>query len=454
MKNIFKQILIINLILTLTLSINKSYSQDNNEVIIDEIIGIVGNNIILQSDVENQYMQYRLQGKISGGKEIKGKIFESLLYQKLLLNQAKIDSIEVTDNQVNQEMDRRMRYFISQLGSEKKLEEFYNKSILEIKEEFRQLIKDQMLVNSMKSNITKDIKITPSEVKSFYKNLPKDSIPLIPSEFEIGHILIKPPIDFAEKQAIKDKLRGFRKRILNGEKFETLAILYSEDKASAKKGGDLGLHGRGEFYPEFEAAAFNLKKGEISDVIETQAGFHIIQMIERKGEYINVRHILLTPKISPLELAKSKNTLDSITELIKNKKYTFEEAAKKFSDAPDKINGGLMINDITGNSKFQADQIDPKIFFVIDKLEEGEISKPVLMKTEDNTEAYQIIFLKERTLPHRANPIDDYDKIQAWALQYKQNDVINDWIDSKIAETYIKISDKYKNYSFEHKWVK
>lgn len=453
MKNFFKQSLIISLILILTLSTSNLFSQ-NDEVVLDEIIGIVGNNIILQSDIENQYMQYRLEGNIGGGTEIKGKIFESLLYQKLLLNQAVIDSLEVTETQVSQEMDRRMRYFVGQLGSEKKLEEFYNKSILEIKEEFKNLIKDQMLVNSMKSDITKDIKITPSEVKSFYKKLPKDSIPLITSEFEIGHILIKPPINFKEKQSIKEKLRGFRERILKGENFETLAILYSEDKASAKKGGDLGLHGRGEFYPEFEAAAFALKKDEISDVVETEAGFHIIQMIERKGEYFNVRHILLSPKISPQELAKSKNTLDSITNLIKEKKYTFESAAEKFSDSPDKINGGNMINNVTGNSEFLADQIDPKIFFVIDKLEIGEISKPILIKSDDNSENYQIIYLKNRTMPHRANPIDDYDKIQAWALQKKQNDAVNDWIDNKITETFIKINDKYKNNSFDHKWIK
>lgn len=251
---------------------------------------------------------------------------------------------------------------------------------------------------------------------------------------------------------MKNKLQEIKYRVLNGENFATLAILYSEDPGSAKDGGELGLFGRGEMFPEFEAAAFSLDKDEVSDIVETEAGFHILQMIERRGEYVNVRHILLRPKVSPLDLAKAKVELDSIAVLIENKEYTFEESVVEFSDDPSKNNGGLLMNPFTGSSLFESDQLDPKVFFVIDKLEIGEISTPVQFQTEDGKDAYRILYLKRRTEPHKANLKQDYDKIQEWSLENKKMEVINDWIEDKAASTYVKVNDKYQDCDFVNTW--
>ncbi len=424
--------------------------------VVDEVIAIVGSNIILKSDIEAQYIQYRMQQGGAAGSEstVKCSILESMLRQKLLLSQGELDSVEVSDMQVESEMDRRLRYYIKQFGSQEKLEEFYQQSIFEIKDEFRDLIKQQMMMETVQNSITADVTITPSEVRKFYRDIPKDSLPLINSEVELMQIVKKPPINPEERERIRKKLLELRKRVLNGESFATLAILYSEDPGSAKNGGELGFVGRGELYPEFEAVAFNLKEGEVSDILETEAGFHIIQMIERRGDYVNVRHILLQPKVSPLDLMKAKKELDSISQLIEDGKYTFEEAVAEFSDDPSKNNGGLLINPNTGTSVFEADQLDAKVFFVIDKLKVGEISAPVPFKTDDNKDAYRILYLKKRTEPHKANLKDDYDKIQQWALEQKKQQVIQKWMAEKIDKTFIKINDEYKDCKFSNNWFK
>ncbi len=424
--------------------------------VVDEVIAIVGSNIVLRSDIEAQYIQFRMQqgGAAGGESTVKCNIMESMLRQKLLLSQGELDSVEVSEMQVESEMDRRLRYYIKQFGSQEKLEEFYQQSIFEIKDEFRGLIKQQMMMETVQNSITLDVTVTPSEVRSFYKDIPKDSLPLINSEVELVQIVKKPPINPEERERIRNKLLELRKRVLDGESFATLAILYSEDPGSAKNGGELGFVGRGELYPEFEAVAFNLKEGEVSNILETEAGFHIIQMIERRGDYINVRHILLQPKVSPLDLMKAKNELDSIADLIEEGKYTFEESVAEFSDDPSKNNGGLLVNPNTGTSVFEADELDPKVFFVIDKLEVGEISTPVPFKTDDNKDAYRILYLKKRTEPHKANLKDDYDKIQMWALEQKKQQVIQDWVAVKIDKTFIKINDSYKDCEFANKWFK
>lgn len=435
----------------LLIPFNSIYSQ---EEVIDQIIAVVGKNIILESELEGQYVQYRMQQGIQGSEtSVKCQILEDLLFQKLLLNQAQIDSLEVTDNEVEQNMNHRLRYFVGQFGSEEKLEEFYNKSIIEIKEEMRDLVREQMMVERARQQIIENISITPSDVKNYYKTMPEDSIPYINSEVEIGQIVRIPPVSVEEKLKIKKKLQDLRERILTGEKFEAMAILYSEDPGSAKKGGEIGLSKRGELFPEFEAVAFNLDKGEVSEVVETKAGFHIIQLIERRGEYVNVKHILLRIKPSPYDLVEAKQYLDSIAEFIENDSLTFEEAAMKFSDDPSKTNGGLIINPMTGNTKFEADQLDPQLFFVIDKLDVGDISKPVLFETEEGKQAYRLLYLKSRTKPHQANLKDDYNALQEWALEKKKADVVDEWIRSKLVDTYVKIDDKYKDCNFYHNWI-
>lgn len=429
-------------------------AQTQQDTIIDGVVAVVGGNVILKSDIENQYLQIRSQGNILGtAPKLKCQILESMLFQKLLLHQSQVDSLNVTDTQVELEMDRRMRYFISQAGSPDRLEEHFGKSLLEIKNELRDVIREQMLVEQEQQKITKDVSITPSEVKSFFKKIPKDSIPLISSEFEIGVIAKQPVIGDEEKQEAKDKLKNLKERIAKGDDFSTLAVLYSEDPGSSKQGGELGMFKRGEMRPEFEAAAFRLKPGEVSDIVETEDGFHLIQMIERRGEYINVRHILMQPKVSPVNLNKAKATLDSVASAITGKKITYDLAVVRFSDDPGKNSGGLMINPASGNSRFEANQIDAKIFFIIDKLKTGEVSAPVL-STERGKQEYRIYYLKSRTNPHKANLEEDYARIQQIALEKKKQEVIDEWITSKMNSTYFSITDSYRNCQFQRKWIK
>ncbi len=421
--------------------------------VIDQVVAVVANYSILQSDIENQYLQLRLQGGLKSESTQKCQILESLLFQKLMLNQAEIDSITVTDDQVETELDRKLRYYIQQFGSEEKFVEFYKKPIIEFKEEFREIVRDQKKIEQVQYNITKDIKITPSEVKRFYNNIPADSLPLMNAEVEIGQIIKNPPVSLEEKQRIREKLQGLRERIMKGEDFSTLAVLYSEDPGSARKGGELGFVGRGELYPEFEAVAFSLKKNEISDILETKAGFHIIQLIQRKGDYINVRHILLMPKVSPEDLAEASRILEKVKLKIETEGLAFEKAAMEFSDDPSKNNGGLMVNPNTGSTRFEMNEIEPAISFAIDKLKPGELSNPLIMRTEEGKQAYRLIYLKLRTLPHSANMQEDYDRIQQWAKEEKNAEAIKKWIKEKVKQTYVNIIPEFRTCPYENQWM-
>lgn len=421
--------------------------------IVDGVVAIIGSKMILKSDIETQYLQYRAQGNITGSaSNVKCSIFENTLFQKLILNQAEVDSVEVTDAMVEGELDRRMRYMVSQVGSPDKLEEYFSKSITEIKNDLREVIKDQLMIQDEQSKITKDVTITPAEVKAYYRKLPKDSLPEIGSEMQIGLISKVPVVGEEEKKEVKEKLISLKERVKKGDDFATLAILYSEDPGSAKKGGELGMFKRGEMRPEFEAASFKLKPGEMSDIVETEDGFHLIQGIERRGEYINVRHILLQPKVSPYNMVQAKKTLDSIAELILTKKMTFDEAVRQFSDDPSRNNGGLLVNPMTGDSKFEAGQLDPKIFFVVDKLKQGDLSASVIYKTDRGKEEYRIYYLIERTTPHRATLDTDYARIQELALEKKKMKAVDEWIEDKASKTYIKILPPYTECKFTREW--
>ena len=421
--------------------------------VIDRVVAVVGQNIILQSDIEAQYMQLRLQGGIQGSaSSIRCEILEDLMFRKLMLNQAEMDSITVTDEQVNAEVDRLVRYFISQLGSQENLEKYYKKSMSEIKEELFRMRKDQMLEEQVQQTMLANVEVTPAEVRKCYYDIPHDSVPMVNSKYEIAHIVKKPAITLEQKLEVKDRLYKMRKRILDGERFSTLALLYSEDPGSAKKGGELGFHGRGEFAPEFEAAAFNLRDGEISEVIETEFGFHIIQMIERRGEFVNVRHILLTVKVSPEALQEAYDELDSIAKLINNDSITFDEAVRKFSDENDKISGGILVNPNTGSTLFDASELDQQVSFTINRMQVGELSEPVPMKTDDNKDAYRLLYLKRKTVPHKANLKDDYTLIRDWAMQQKREEIINKWIANNSQKAYIKVIDDFKDCDFMFDW--
>lgn len=421
--------------------------------VIDEVIAVVGSHPILYSDVEAQYMQMRTQMSVPDAESARCQIFEQMLYQKLLLYQAEIDSVVVDDEQVNGTLDQKLRYYIQQFGSQEKLEAFYDKTILEIKEEFREPIREQLLAEQVQGKVTENIKITPTEVKRFFEKIPADSIPVIPMKYEIAQIVKEPDVNADELNASREKITALRERILKGEKFNTLAVLYSEDPGSAAKGGELGLFGRGDMAPEFESAAFGLKnKGDVSEVIKTKFGFHVIQLIERRGEFINARHILIIPKVSPLDLLKAKTDLDSIAGLIAKDSITFEKAALKFSDDPGKVNGGMIINPSSSNSVFPADQLDPKVFFVIDKMNVGEVSTAVPYTTEDGTSAYRILKLISRTEPHKANLKDDYNQLQEWALNEKKGNAVSKWIKDKSKSAYLRIDERYKNCKFQYDW--
>ena len=442
-------------LLTIFSTISVAFSQEQDEMVIDQVVAVVGKSIILESDIQNQYLSYRMQGGIGGtAASIKCQILEDILFQKLMVTQAEVDSIEVSELQVETDLDRRLAGFIQQFGSQDKMEEYYGKTLIEIKEELHDIVYEQMLAQQVQSGIITEVDITPSEISTFFKSIPKDSIPLIKTQYTIAEIVKNPPISIEEKIRVKEQLNDMRKRILDGSSFSTLAIMYSQDPGSAEKGGELGFYGRGQLYPEFEAVAFKLKEGEISNVLETEAGYHIIQMIERKGDYINVRHILLSPKVSAADLALARHQLDSIATLIRSDSISFSDAVIQFSESENINNGGIIINPYTMSTTFEADQLDPQVSFVIDKMEVGEISNPVPMKTEEKKDAYRILLLKEKTQPHEANLVDDYTIIREWALQDKKMKTIDEWIDHKAKNTYVRIIEEYRTCDFDHDWGK
>jgi peptidyl-prolyl cis-trans isomerase SurA len=445
-----KKILIFVFILAFTSL--KIAAQDK---IVDKVIAIVGEKMVLLSDVETQYQQYLMQGNIENAEQTKCNLLEEMLLQNLLLNQAEIDSIEVSPEEIESEIDRRLRFFIAQIGSKEKLEEFYNKSIIEIKEEFRSSIRDQILVQKMQAKVTEDVTTSPKEVQAYYKSVPKDSLPMIESEYQIGEIKITPTISSQSKEEAKNKLVDIKKRILEGENFETLAILYSQDPGSAKDGGELGFYSRGELYPEFEAAAFKLAKGEISDIIESVTGFHIIQMIERRGDNINVRHILIKPKADTKNITKVIKELDSLSVLINNNTISFQEAAKSVKEKYKDNESGMMMNQYSGSNFFSAEDLSTNVFFTIDKLQEGKVSKPIKTQDESGKDIYRILYLHTRTEPHIANLEQDYDFISKQVLNNKKQEELHKWVRAKQKATYIVVMEPYtSNCTFNFNWNK
>ena len=439
-----------------------TYAQDQKVQTIDKVVAVVGKNIILQSDVENQYVQYRMQGGPEGsGNELRCGILEELLFQKLMLNQAEMDSLQVTDDEVENELSRRINELVGQVGSQEKLESYFNKTMTEIKDELRRMVKDKMLQDQVRADILKGVAVTPAEVKEFFRKQPKDSLPMVGTEYEIAQIVKRPPVSIDEKLRIKDQLYQIRKRILEGESFSTMAILYSEDPGSAKKGGELGFTGRGEFAPEFEAVAFNLRDGEISEVVETQFGFHIIQLIERRGDYVNCRHILLTAKVPVEALEKAQSELDSVARMIRDGEMTFEEACLKYSDDDAKTNGGYIVNPAYGGNRIGMQDLPEleayfpelkNLSFVIGRLEVGVVSDPLPMTTSDNNDAFRLVMVKKKIDAHQVNLKDDYWRIQNWALNQKNQEVIRRWINERAKKAYIRIDEDYAGCDWQFDW--
>ena len=418
--------------------------------IIDEVVAIVGNNVILLSDIEKQYQQMRAQGYYSGG-DMKCEVLEDFLAQKLLVNQARIDSIEVSPATVEMQLDQRLSYFIEQIGSQEELEEYFNKSIFEIKDDLRESVKEQLITQQMQDVIAGNTTITPSEVEAFYKKIPEDSLPRINAAIKISQIVRYPDYTDEAVFEVKERLLELRKRILDGERFSTLAVLYSEGP-SASKGGEIGFLGRGELDPAYAKAAFSLKKGAISPIVESEFGYHLIQLIEREDDKVNTRHILLKPKISPTAIVDAKNKLDSIALYIRRDSITFENAAKYYSQDKDtRAGGGVMINPNTGTAEFEMDDFSASDYYVIRDLKENEISEPFESVDQQGKKLYKIVTIRSRTEPHVANLKQDYNFIKELAMANKKEKMLIDWIEEKQETTYIEIKENFKNCKFRNK---
>ena len=428
---------------------NLLYSQP---YILDRVVAIVGDFMILQSDIENQYLQYRAQGH--NILDLKCMILKELLEEKLLLNQAKIDSIEVSDAAVEQELDQRMQYFINMIGSREELEAYFNKSIIEIKADFREDVKNQNITRQMHREITGDPRVSPSEVKSFYNDIPKDSLPFIDSQVEIQQIVLSPVLSDQAIFDVKERLLDLRRRIMEGESFETLAILYSED-GSSSEGGEIGFESKSDLDAEYAKVAFSLKEGQVSKIIESAFGFHIIQLIARRDERVNTRHILMKPEVTSDARSKAINRLDSIVNLIKSDSMDFTLAARRFSqDKGTRLSGGLLVNPQTNSSYFQYNQLDTKDYLIVRDMNIGDISTPYETIDKNGKVIYKVIMLKSRIEPHRANLKQDYFLFQNAALQEKKQKIIEKWITDKQEETYFRIDESIHSCEFLKKgWL-
>ncbi|MCC9137217.1 peptidylprolyl isomerase [Pontibacter silvestris] len=413
---------------------------------VDGIIAKINNQVVLKSDLEFSYLQYLTQSKQQPNEDLKCDILKSLVQDKLLLARAELDSVTVEDAMVSSELDRRIQYQASQVGGVERLEQYFGKSINQIKEDLRRTVRDNLIAQKMQQEITSKVTVTPKEIKKYFNEIPRDSLPYFSSEVEIGQIVRYAQVSKQQKQEARQKLEDIRKRILAGEDFATLAKQYSEDAGSAEAGGELGFFGRKELVPEYEATALRLEPGQISNVIESQFGFHLIQLIERKGQQFNSRHILIKPATATVDIEEAEVELDSIRTLIQNDSLTFAKAAKEFSDDKNtKDNGGMLTSRATGSTYFPMDQVDPSIFFAIDTLQVGEITEPVSYTTEDGKAAVRILYLKSKSRPHLANLDDDYQKVAAAALSQKQNKAVDAWFRKNLDSVFIEIDPEYQN---------
>ena len=428
----------------------------NAQTSIDKIIAQIGKEIILQSDLESAYAEYAQYSNQDDEEAERCTVFEQLIYTKLMLHQADVDSIIITDQQVEAATNARINYYIQRAGGDSRLiERHFGKSMAEIKQDLRPIVRDQMYVEEVQKNITANISITPSEVKAFANKITPDSMPMMPATYEFGHILKTPVVSDAEIADIKARLEGYREQVLRDNnpqnRFAALARLYSND-GSASKGGDLGFVERGVLYPEFEAVAFNLRSGEVSHVVKTRAGYHLIFLHERRGEAIKLSHILLQPKPSAEKQVAAIEYLDSVKQVILDKKLSFSEAALQFSDDPNKLSGGWVINPYSQSTKFDQETLDPTTFATLEKLIPEEYSSPVIYINDDGVVSYRLLYLKSKVAPHKANLVEDYDIIKNEAWNEKKNNAIEKWIKNKVKVTSIKIDEKYNTCDFVIRW--
>jgi peptidyl-prolyl cis-trans isomerase SurA len=423
-----------------------SAGQPGEGPIIDKIVAKVDNYIVLLSDVEFAYLDLASRGGLVGDNP-KCKVLKSIITQKILLAVAEIDSVEVSEIQVEMELSNRMQYFISQSGGDvEALEEYYGKSLDQIKSEMRDDMREQLIANKMRATISDEVTITPSEVKKFFNRIPKDSLPFFSEEVEVAQIVKIARVGKEQKLQVETQLNEIRESILNGADFATMAEMYTMDPGSARTGGELpGWYSRGQLAPEYEAAIFRLKVGEISEPVETDFGFHIIQVLERRGNEFRTRHILITPSSSDLDIDFTIHQLDSIRDLVINGEQNFEKLAKDFSEDKMSAPSGGFFLDNSGSTRIAVDQLDPTVYFTLDTMKVGEITKPIQFRMPTGQEAVRIIYYKSKISPHQANLAQDWQKIQDAALSAKKTKAEANWVKEAQDRVYIYIEDDFKH---------
>ena len=421
------------------------------ETVVDGVAAIVGKNIIKYSDIERSYAQVRMRQGVADAFNNRCAILENLILNNLLVHKGEIDSVEVSDDEVNQYVDYYLKNDLRNYGTRENLREQTGFTYDELKDQYKHMIHNSLLSRRVEYQLTEDVSVTPREVTDFFNALPQDSLPMMPERYELSEIVIEPQISEAERDRVRTQLAELRERVLKGEKFAMLATLYSQDPGSAKKGGELGFFSRGDMVGAFESAAFALKPGEVSPIVETQYGFHIIQLIERRGNTVNARHILITPQVSPDDLLAARMRLDSIADQVRAGSITFEEAAKKYSTAPNAKQGGTCVNSADGSTHFDKQAVSERFPAVpVQGMDEGQISQATVVKSDNGRQAYCIVRLNHKLATHRANLTDDYDNIYNAALADAKQKKMLAWARKQMSITYIHLSDEFKDCVFKN----
>lgn len=429
-----------------------------NNNIIDEVAWVVGDEPIYRSEIEEMYQQAQYDGTTFANSPYCA-IPEQIAVEKLYLHQAKLDTIEPPENAVRSTVDQRVNYLLANLGTKENVEAQFRKPMSAIREQLTDIFRTQYTVQQVQQNLTKDVKSTPAEVRNFFNRLPEDSIPSVPMQVEVQIIKMAPPVPQSEVDAVKDRLREFTEKINSGEsQFSSLAFFYSEDTGSAKQGGELGFHGRADFVPEFSAVAFSLNDPKkVSKIVETEYGYHIIQLIEKRGDQANLRHILLRPKVSREAMDSTVFKLDSLKYEINRGTFTFEEAARFVSiDKDTKNNKGIMMNPRTGSSSFEMQDLPAEVARRIEKMQPGEISDAfIMMDPAKNKEVAAIVKLTKRIEPHKANLADDFSMLKDLYEAKAKEQLLKDWVEKKIKQTYVHIEEGWEGCDFEYQgWIK
>jgi peptidyl-prolyl cis-trans isomerase SurA len=412
--------------------------------VIDKIIAKVDDYIVLKSELERAYLELLSRGEPAGA-QTRCQVLEGLVLNKLMVAKAEIDSVVVEDDLVDRELDMRFNAIIAQVGGDEKvIEEYYKKSVAEFKEELRTQVKEQKITEMMQAGITEEIKVSPEEVKRFFRAIPKDSLPYFSTEVSIGQIVKKPKISTGEKERLENILMQIRDRVLKGDDFQDMARKYSQDP-SAPRGGNLGTVRRGDMVAPFEAAALKLKDGEVSLPVETEFGFHLIQMVERRGNEYNCRHILLIPRFNEEDFRQAARFLDSLRVLIETDSLSFDKAAKEHSEDKESSGNGGYVRASTGSNLVPVSELDPGLFFTMDTMQVGSISHPMRFTMRDGKEAMRVIYYKTKVRPHQANLEEDYQKIQMAAMNAKRSRVMSDWFREAREQVFIEIDPEYDN---------